>query len=88
MKKSRFSETKIVSVLTRNERGERVIDLCRELGISDATFYNWKAKYGGLSVSELHRIKELESENARLKKMYAELSLVHHALKDAVEKKL
>lgn len=88
MKKSRFSETKIVSVLARNERGERVIDLCRELGISDATFYNWKAKYGGLSVSELHRIKELESENARLKTMYAELSLVHHALKDAVEKKL
>ena len=88
MKKSRFSETKIVSVLARNERGEKVKDLCRELGISDATFYNWKAKYGGLSVSELKRIKELEQENARLKKMYAELSLVHHAFKDAVEKKL
>jgi putative transposase len=58
------------------------------MGISDATFFNWKAKYGGLSVSELSRIKELEAENARLKRMYAELSLVHHALKDAVEKKL
>jgi putative transposase len=58
------------------------------MGISDATFFNWKAKYGGLSVSELARIKELEAENARLKRMYAELSLVHHALKDAVEKKL
>ena len=63
-------------------------DLCRELGISNATFYIWKAKPGGLSVSELKRIKELEEENARLKKMYAELSLVHEALKDAVEKKL
>ena len=88
MKKSRFSEAKIISVLKRNERGEKVKDLCREIGISDATFYNWKAKYGGLSVSELKRIKELESENARLKRMYADLSLVHEALKDAVEKKL
>lgn len=88
MKKSRFSEAKIISVLQRNERGEKVTTLCRELGISDATFYNWKAKYGGLSLSELKRIKELEAENARLKKMYAELSLVHDALTDAVEKKL
>ncbi|WP_069131960.1 transposase, partial [Rhodohalobacter halophilus] len=64
----------------------KVRDICREHGISDATFYNWKAKYGGLSVSELARIKELEAENARLKRMYADLSLVHHALKDAVEK--
>ncbi|MEM8487498.1 MAG: transposase [Bacteroidota bacterium] len=88
MKRSRFSESQIVAALARNERGEKVKDLCRELGISDATFYNWKAKYGGMSVSELKRIKELEVENARLKRMYAELSLVHHALKDAVEKKL
>ena len=88
MKKSRFTEPQIVAVLARNERGEKVKDLCRELGISDATFYNWKAKYGGMSVSELKRIKELETENSRLKKMYAELSLVHDALKDAVEKKL
>ena len=88
MKKSRFSETKIVSVLARNESGEKVKDLCRELEISEATFYTWKSRYGGLNVSELKRIKELEQENSRLKKMYAELSLVHFALKDAVEKKL
>ncbi len=87
MKKSRFTEAKIISVLGRNERGEKVSNLCRELGISDATFYNWKAKYGGLSVSDLKRLKELEAENARLKKMYADLSLVHDALKDAVSKK-
>jgi putative transposase len=87
MKKSRFSETQIISVLARQERGEKVSNLCRELGISDATFYNWKAKYGGLSVSELKRIKELEAENARLKRMYADLSLVHEALKEAVAKK-
>ena len=88
MKKSRFSEAKIISVLQRNERGEKVSTLCRELGISDATFYNWKAKYGGLSLSELKRTKDLEAENARLKRMYAELSLVHEALKEAVAKKL
>lgn len=88
MKKSRYSEAKIISVLGRNERGEKVRDLCRELGISDATFYNWKAKYGGLSLSELKRMKELEAENKRLKKMYADLSLVHDALKETVEKKL
>lgn len=86
MKKTRFSEAKIISVLKRQERGEKTKDLCRELEISEATFYNWKAKYGGLSVSELKRIKELETENSRLKKMYAELSLVHEALKDAVKK--
>lgn len=88
MKKSRFSEAKIISLLQRNERGEKVASLCREIGISDATFYNWKAKYGGLTLSELKRIKALEEENARLKKMYADLSLVHDALKDAVAKKL
>ena len=84
MKKSRYSESQVVAALARNERGEKVKDICRELGVSDATFYNWKAKYGAMSVSELKRIKELEIENARLKKMYTELSLVHHALKDAI----
>ena len=87
MKKSRFSETQILSVLARHERGEKTRELCRELGISEATFYAWKAKYGGLSVSELKRIKELEAENARLKRMYADLSLVHEALKEAVRGK-
>ena len=88
MKKSRFSESQIISILNKQKQGLKVRDICREHGISDATFYNWKAKYGGLSVSELARIKELEAENARLKRMYADLSLVHTALKDAVEKKL
>ena len=88
MKKSRFSESQIISILGQQEQGLKVTDICREHGISSGTFYNWKAKYGGLSVSELARIKELEAENARLKRMYADLSLVHTALKDAVEKKL
>ena len=86
MKKSRFSESQIISILNQQELGMKVRDICREHGISDATFYNWKAKYGGLSLNELIRLKELETENARLKKMYTDLSLVHRALKDAVEK--
>lgn len=88
MKKSRFSEEKIIAVLKQAEAGVRVSELVRKHGISEATFYNWKAKYGGLDVSQLRRLKELEGENARLKKMFAELSLAHHALQDAVEKKL
>jgi putative transposase len=87
MRKSRFTETQIIATLRRHDHGEKVRDLCRELGISEPTFYNWKAKYGGLSASELRRIKELEAENARLKRMYADLSLVHEALKEAVTKK-
>lgn len=88
MKKSRFSEEKIIAVLKQAEAGVKVAELVRKHGISEATFYNWKAKYGGLDVSQLRRLKELEGENARLKKMFAELSLAHHALQDAVEKKL
>ena len=88
MKKSRFSEEKIIAVLKQAEAGVKVSELVRTLGISEATFYNWKAKYGGLDASQLRRLKELEGENAKLKKMYAELSLTHHALQDAVEKKL
>ena len=88
MKKSRFSEEKIIGVLKQAEAGVKVAELVRKHGISEATFYNWKAKYGGLDVSQLRRLKELEVENARLKKMFAELSLAHHALQDAVEKKL
>ena len=87
MKKSRFSETQIINILKKQESGVKVTDICREHNISDATFYNWKAKYGGMSANELKRVKELEAENARLKKMYAELSLMHHALKDVMEKK-
>lgn len=86
VKKSRFSEEKIVAVLKQAEVGVKVAELARRCGISEATFYNWKTRYGGLDVSQLRRLKELESENARLKKMNSELSLTHHALQDAVEK--
>ena len=88
MKKTRFTEAQIVKAIKQHESGSKVNDICRELGISEPTFYNWKAKYGGMEVSDVKRMKALEEENSRLKKMYAELSLVHHALKDAVEKKL
>ena len=88
MKQNRFTESQIVSILKQQEAGAKVMDICREHGISDATFYNWKAKYGGMAPSQLKRLKELEEENARLTRMYADLSFVHHALKDAVEKKL
>ena len=88
MKKSRFTETQIVSILKKQESGVKVADICREHGISDQTFYKWKAKYGGMDSSELKRVKELEEENARLKKMFANLSLIHEALKDAMAKKL
>jgi putative transposase len=88
MKKSRFTETQIVSILKKHETGIKTSDLCREYGISEATFYNWQAKYGGMTVRELKRMKELEAENARLKKMYADLSLENYALKDLISKKL
>ena len=87
MKKSRFGEEKIIAILKHAEAGVKVAELVRKHGISEATFYNWKAKYGGLEVSQLRRLKELEAENSRLKKMYAELSLAHEAFKDVVEKK-
>ena len=88
MKKSRFSETQIVSAIKSHEAGRRAEDICRELGVSNVTFYKWKQRYGGMEASDVKKLKELEEENARLKKMYANLSLVHEALKDAVEKKL
>ena len=88
MKKSRFSEEKIIAVLKQWEAGVKPAELTRKHGVSEATLYNWKARYGGLDVSQLRKLKELEVENGRLKKMYAELSLAHHALQDAVEKKL
>jgi len=77
-----------VSILKKHEAGIKLADLCREYGISDATFYNWKAKYGGLDVREVARLKELEAENAKLKKMYADLGLENYALKDLIAKKL
>jgi putative transposase len=88
MKKTKFTESQIISILKQQETGSKVSDICREHGISEPTFYSWKSKYGGMDASQLKRLKELEEENARLKRMYADLSLVHHAFKDAVEKKL
>jgi putative transposase len=88
MKKSRFSEFQIISALQRQERGEKARDICREIGISEPTFYNWKSKYGGMSASDLRQLKDLQTENARLKRMFADLSLVHEALKETVAKKL
>lgn len=79
MKKSRFSEEKIIAVLKQAEAGVKGAELCRKHGISEATLYNWKAKYGSMESSQLRRLKELETENARLKRMYADLSLTHHA---------
>jgi putative transposase len=88
MRRSRFSETQIIKILKEVEAGKPVKDTCREYGISDATFYNWRSKYGGMEASQVKRLKELEDENRRLKHMYAELSLDHTILKDIVEKKL
>ena len=88
MKRSRFSETQIVGILKEGDAGMPVKEICRKYGISDATYYNWKKKYGGLEVSDVRRLRELESENAQLKRMYAELSLENNALKDLISKKL
>ena len=88
MKKSRFTETQIVKILKEVEAGRLVKEVCREYGISDATYYNWKAKYGGMEASDIKRLKDLEDENRRLKTMFAELSLEHKILKDIIEKKL
>jgi putative transposase len=88
VKKSRFSEEKIIAVLKQAEAGVKIAELARKNGVTEATLYNWKARYGGMDASQLRRLKELEGENLRLKRMYAELSLTHHALQDAVEKKL
>lgn len=86
--KKRFTESQIVAVIKQQEKGIAVKDICREIGISDATFYNWKAKYGGMEASDVSRLRELEKENAELKKMFAEMSLENLAMKNLIEKKL
>jgi putative transposase len=88
MKQSRFTESQIIKVLKEVEGGRQVKEVCREHGISDATYYNWKSKYGGMEASDLKKMEALVEENKRLKQMYADLSLDHKILKDVVEKKL
>ena len=87
MKKARFSEAQIIGVLKEAEAGVKVSELCRRHGISDATYYNWKAKYSGMTVSEAQRLKTLEAENAKLKKLLAERMLDIEALKDVLGRK-
>ena len=87
MKKKRFSEEQIIAVLKEAEAGAKVQDLCRKHGISDATFYNWKAKYAGMTVAELRRLRELEAENAKLKRIVADQVLDISALKDLLGRK-
>lgn len=86
LKKSRFTESQIVAVLKEGEAGLPVAELCRKHGISSATYYNWKSKYSGVEVSELQRLRELEAENARLKRMYADLALENAAIKDVLNR--
>ena len=88
MKKSRFTETQIIAILKEADAGVMVKDICRKHGISDATYYNWKSKYGGMSASDLKRLKEMEREVSQLKRMYADMALENRALKDLIEKKL
>jgi putative transposase len=86
MRNSKFTETQIVAILREADAGMAVKEVCRKHGISSPTYYKWKAKYGGLGVSELKRMKELEAENAKLKRMYADKAMEADALKDLIEK--
>ena len=88
MKKSRFTESQIVGVLKQVDTDSKVEDVCREHGISSATHYNWKSKYGGMEASDLRLMKDLEEENARLKRMFADLSLSREATKDLIKKRV
>jgi putative transposase len=88
MGKSRFTETQIITILKEVEKGRTVKDVCRESSVSDATYYQWKSKYGGMEASDIRKLRELEDENRRLKQMYADLSLENRALKDVIAKKL
>jgi putative transposase len=87
MKKSRFSEEQIIGVLKEVDAGLTVAEVCRKHGISDATFYNWRSRYGGMDVSEARRLKQLKEENQRLKRLVADQALDIQVLKDVLEKK-
>ena len=88
MQKSRFSETQIVAILKEADAGLKVEEICRKHGISSATYYSWKSKYGGMEASDVKRMKELQEENDKLKRMFADLSLENAAIKELLEKKL
>jgi putative transposase len=88
MKKSKFTETQIVSILSQHEKGMKVTDICREHGVSQATFYQWQRKYGGMSVADLKRLKELEADLSLAQRVVAELTMQNRILKDVIEKKL
>ena len=88
MRKARYTEHQIIAVIKSVEVGRTVKDVCREAGISEATYYNWKSRYGGMEASDIKKIKDLEDENHRLKQMFADFSLENRALKDVIEKKL
>jgi putative transposase len=88
VKKSKYTDEQVVRILKEVDAGAKVAETCRKYGISEPTYYAWKTKYAGMDVSQLRRLRDLESECARLKKMYAELALEHHALRDVVSKKL
>jgi len=86
MRKSKFSESKIVSLLKEAEAGRKVSDICREHGISNNTFYQWRSKFGGMEASDIRRLKELQEENEKLKRMYADMALENRAIKDLLGK--
>ena len=88
MKRKRFTEEQIAYALRQAEAGKKIVDICREVGVSENTFYTWRRKYAGMGIAELRRLKQLEKENARLKRLVADLSLDKHMLKEVIEKKL